>query len=42
MTKLKAFYTKHETGIKIFAGLAVIALITTILLFGTNDFTVNQ
>lgn len=39
---IKAFYYKHETGIKIFAGLAVIAFIVTVILFGTGDFTVNQ
>lgn len=42
MTKLKAFYKKHETGIKIFSGLAVVAIIVTVLLFGSPDFTVNQ
>lgn len=39
---LKTFYTKHETGIKIFAGIAAIAFIVTVVLFGTADFSVNQ
>lgn len=42
MTKLKAFYKKHETGIKIFLGLVIIALFATVLLYGTAEFSVNQ
>lgn len=39
---IKAFYEKHETGIKIFAGLALLALVVTILLFGSADYNLNQ
>lgn len=35
------FYEKHKKAIKLFAGVAVVALVVTVLLFGSPDYTVN-
>lgn len=36
------FYEKHKKAIKLFAGVAVVALVVTVILYGGPDYRVNQ